>query len=332
MKKNVVVIGSNSFSGSDFIDLLLNKGKYDVIGISRSREKNALFLPYKGHHQDAFKFFQCDLIRDYAKLFRLLNRFKPEYIVNYSALSEVAVSWQYPEDYFTINATAVARLGNFLQSTLYLKRYIHISTPEVYGTSTGDVTEKSPLNPSTPYAASKAAGDLMLFTLFKNYRFPLVMIRSTNVYGAHQQLYKIIPRSIIFIKLRKLIDLHGEGKAIKSFIHIRDVSRAVLAAMEKGQIGEIYHVAPDESCSIREIVTKICQKMGVEIGKVSRNVAERPGQDAAYIINSSKLRQTLGWQPRISLGSGLTEVIEWINSNWSDIKKQSLNYIHDANR
>ena len=328
MKKKIAVIGSNSFSGSDFIDLLLEKGKYNVIGISRSAEKEALFIPYKRHNHAPFSFYQYDLNHDYEKIFQMFNSFQPEYVINFSALSEVAVSWQHPDHYFNINATAVARLGNFLKTRSYLNRYLHISTPEVYGTCVGKVTEKAHLNPSTPYAASKAAGDLFLFTLFKNYNFPFVMIRSTNVYGAHQQLFKIIPRSIIYIRLGKPIELHGGGKAIKSFIHIRDASRGALTALEKGKIGEIYHLSPNESQSVRDIVKLICQKMKIDLKKVTQTAAERLGQDAAYIIDSSKMRKTFGWKPRISLDQGISEVIEWINTNWFDIKKHSLNYIH----
>lgn len=117
------------------------------------------------------------------------------------------------------NAVAIAKLSNFLKDQQWLEKYVHISSPEVYGTCKGVVKEDAPLNPSTPYAASKAAGDFMLFSLVKNFRFPLVMIRSTNVYGAHQQLFKIIPRSVIYIKMGKKIELHGGGRAVKSYIH-----------------------------------------------------------------------------------------------------------------
>jgi len=324
----VVVIGSNSFSGSDFIDLLLEKGEYKVIGISRSPEKNEIFLPYKRYKNADFKFYQMDLNKDMDNIFDLLNEFKPEYIVNFAAQSEVSPSWEYPEQWFQTNAVAVAKLGSFLRKQKWLKRYVHISSPEVYGTCEGVVKEDYRLNPSTPYAASKAAGDLFLFTLVKNFNFPLVMIRSTNVYGAHQQLHKIIPRSIIYIKLGKTIELHGGGKAIKSYIYIRDVSRGELAAMEKGRIGDIYHFSPDKGISIRNLVQIICKKMGVNFEEVTKDVGERLGQDAAYIIDSSKARKEFGWKPEITLEKGLDEVISWIEGNWSVIRNLPLEYKH----
>lgn len=328
MKKRVLVIGSNSFSGSDFIDLLLEKRIYSVIGISRSPQKSAVFLPYKRHKHAAFRFVQLDLNKQMEKLFRLLKRFKPDYVVNFAAQSEVAPSWEHPEHWFQTNAVAIAQLGNFLKDAQYLKRYVHISSPEVYGTCEGVVKEDAPLNPSTPYAASKAAGDLFLFTLVKNFNFPLVMIRSTNVYGAHQQLFKIIPRSVISIKFGKPIELHGGGKSIKSYIHIRDISRGELLAMEKGKNGEIYHLSPDGGTAVYDVVKRICQKMDVDMHKATRAVAERLGQDKAYVIDSTKAKRTLGWKPNISIDQGLEDVMGWVQTNWQEIKQMPLTYIH----
>ncbi len=197
--KKVLVIGSNSFSGSDFVDLLLEKKEYQVVGVSRSAEKTALFLPYKSKVSKQFQFYPIDLNKDLEKLDQIMNAFQPEYIVNFAAQSEVAPSWEHPDQWFMTNAVSLTRLANLLKDKKWLKRYVHISSPEVYGTCEGTVLESAPVNPTTPYAASKAAGDLSLFTFFKNFRFPLVMIRATNVYGAHQQLFKIIPRSIIYL-------------------------------------------------------------------------------------------------------------------------------------
>ncbi len=324
----IMVIGSNSFSGSDFIDLLLGDKNNKVIGISRSPEKSALFLPYKKYINRNYQFYKIDLNRDYQKLFLILDQFKPAYIVNFAAQSEVAPSWQNPEHWFETNAVAVARLGNYLKDVKYLKRYVHISSPEVYGTCTGTIKENAPLNPSTPYAASKAAGDLFLFTLVKNFSFPLIMIRSTNVYGAHQQLFKIIPRSVISIKLGKKIQLHGGGKAVKSYIHIRDISRGEYLAMLRGRPGEIYHLSPDQGIAVRDVVKIICNNLTVPFTKATVKAPERLGQDAAYVIDSSKARKELGWKPQVSIKSGIAGVISWVNVNWPEIKKQPLDYIH----
>jgi len=326
--KKVVVIGSNSFSGSDFVDLLLEKGGYTVAGVSRSSEKSSLFLPYKRHQGKNFRFFQADLNHHFRELCRFLSEFQPDYIVNFAAQSEVAPSWAHPEHWFQTNAVALTRLANFLKDLQCLKRYVHISSPEVYGTCEGVVTESAPLNPSTPYAASKAAGDLSLFTFYKNFGLPLVMIRATNVYGAHQQLFKIIPRSLIRLHTKEVIELHGGGKAVKSYIHIRDVSEGELLAMEKGRIGEIYHLSPDQGVAVRDVVERLCQVLRADFSRATREVEERLGQDKAYIIDSTKARKELGWMPKISIEEGLSQTARWVETRLEEILQQPLQYIH----
>lgn len=324
----VVVIGSNSFSGSDFIDLLLEKQNYQVMGISRSLEKSKEFLPYKKRNLDNFKFYQIDLNHDLKKLESILDEFRPDYIVNFAAQSEVAPSWKNPHHWFQTNAVSITNLANILKNKKYLKKYVHISSPEVYGTCEGFIKENFSINPSTPYAASKAAGDLSLFTFYKNFDFPLVMVRATNVYGAYQQLFKIIPRTIIYIKQGKKIELHGGGKAVKSYIHIRDVSNGELSIMEKGNIGEIYHISPDEGVAVKDIVKKISDLMNAKYEDIVINVEERLGQDKAYTIDSSKVRAQLGWSPKINLYEGLKKTINWVDEFYSIIKTHSLEYLH----
>jgi dTDP-glucose 4,6-dehydratase len=327
-KKKCVVIGSNSFSGSDFVDLLIEENKYSVIGISRSPEKNSIFLPYKRHKEPDYTFYQMDLNKDMDKLLKLISELKAEYVVNFAAQSEVGPSWLNPDHWFQTNAVSITKLANGLKDMKHLKKYVHISSPEVYGTCEGVVKEEAPLNPSTPYAASKAAGDLSLFTFVKSFNFPMVMIRSTNVYGAHQQLFKIIPRSVIYLKSDKTIELHGGGEAVKSYIHIRDISKGELAAMEKGRSGEIYHFSPDNGIAIKDVVANICKKMGKSFNEVTKKVAERLGQDKAYVIDSTKARKEFGWKTEISIEAGINGVVDWVEDNWDQIQKEPLGYVH----
>lgn len=324
----VVVIGSNSFSGSDFIDLLLEKQNYQIVGISRSLEKSKEFLPYKKRNLENFKFYQIDLNHDLKKMESILDEFRPDYIVNFAAQSEVAPSWKNPHHWFQTNAVSITNLANMLKGKKYLKKYVHISSPEVYGTCEGFIKEDFSINPSTPYAASKAAGDLSLFTFYKNFDFPLVIVRATNVYGAYQQLFKIIPRSIIYMKQGKKIELHGGGEAVKSYIHIRDVSNGELSIMEKGKTGEIYHLSPDQGIAVKDIVRKISTLMNVNYEDIVINVEERLGQDKAYTIDSSKVRNQLGWSPKIDLDKGLAKTINWVDEFYSIIKTHPLEYLH----
>ena len=327
-KMKVAVLGSNSFSGSDFIDLLLEEGDYEVVGVSRSPEKNGVFLPYKNRNSGDFSFHQLDMNKDLPELISLFDATEPNYIVNFAAQSEVAPSWEHPEHWYETNVVALSKMINFLKDRSYLLKYVNISSPEVYGSCEGTVFEDAPLNPSTPYAASKAAADLHLFTIRKNYDFPLTMIRSTNVYGAHQQLWKIIPRTIIYIKSGKKLQLHGGGKAVKSFIHISDTSLGELSAMLSGSAGSIYHLSPEGVYSVREVVEMICEKMSVEFGDVVEIVGERPGKDRAYVIDSMKARTEFGWRPRVPMEEGINGVVSWINANWEEIKNLPLDYIH----
>jgi dTDP-glucose 4,6-dehydratase len=330
--KKIIVLGANSFSGQDFVDLLLDNEDCQVIGVSRSPERSAAFLSYKTRSDlNRYQYHQLDLNNDTSDIIDLFDSVRPDCIVNFAAQSEVAPSWDHPEHWFQTNTVALAELVNHLRKQDYLKRYLHVSSPEAYGTCVGNVTEDAPLNPSTPYAASKAAADMLLSTYAQQYGFPLLTVRATNVYGARQQLFKIIPRSVIYIKLGKTIQLHGGGNAVKSYIHIRDVSHAELAILERGEIGRTYNVSPSfGGISVRDIVSTIATRMDTRFEEVTEVVAERPGQDAAYVIDSTLARTTLGWSDQIGYDEGLAEVIDWVEEYWDEIAERPLAYRHAA--
>lgn len=327
----VVVLGSNSFSGQDFCDLLLDQPDLEVIGISRSTEKPTPLLRY-GQRGDLsrFRFRQFDMNRDSDALIDFLDAERPDAIVNFAAQSEVGPSWDHPEHWFETNTVALAKMVNALRRRDYLKRYLHVSSPEAYGNCVGRVTEETPDNPSTPYAASKAAADMLLEVYRKQYGLPVMSVRATNVYGARQQLFKIIPRSIIYMKLGRIIQLHGGGRAVKSYIHIRDVSEGELDILTRGEIGQRYHLSPDSGAAVRDVVAAIAKRLDKSLEEVTETVADRPGQDAAYVIDSSKARKAFGWRPRISLDEGIDETVTWVEQNWDFIRSQSLDYEHKA--
>lgn len=331
MGKTVVVLGANSFSGQDFVDLLLNNTDYEkVIGVSRSPEKSDIFISYKknSEYDRRYKYFQIDFNSQIDELLLLLDKERPNYIVNFAAQSEVAPSWEHPEHWFQTNTVSLAKMVNHIRRYDYLEKYLHVSSPEAYGSCSGNVTEDTYDNPSTPYAASKAAADMLLSVYRKQFGFPVVTVRATNVYGARQQLFKIIPRTAIYLKQNKFIELHGGGVAVKSYIHIRDVSRGELSILENGRVGERYHLSPDAGISVKDVVSTICSIMGKDFFDSTKIVAERPGQDAAYVIDSTKARSQLGWSPQISMKDGLLEVINWVEEYWSQIQKESLVYNH----
>jgi dTDP-glucose 4,6-dehydratase len=324
----VVVLGANSFSGQDFVDLLLDDPRYRVLGVSRSAERGAAFLKYVPRQSPQYRYFQLDMNADMPQLLELLDAERPQYIVNFAAQSEVAPSWDRPEDWFETNCVALSRLVNHLRRQKYLERYLHISSPEVYGTCVGVVGEDAPVNPSTPYAASKAAADMLLSAYQRQYGFPLLTVRATNVYGARQQLFKIIPRTVIYLRLGQKIPLHGGGRAIKSYIHIRDVSLGEKEILERGKIGDLYHLSPDAGVAVRDVVRTIAERLGKRFEDATDIVDERPGQDAAYVIDSTKARNDFQWVPQISLRDGIEEVVRWVEQYWDVISKMPLEYQH----
>lgn len=327
------VIGSNSFTGASFIDHLLARGA-EVVGMSRSAEAARSFLPYQWPSERpagaSFRFQQLDLNEHTDEIVESIAEFRPAYVFNFAAQSMVAESWHHPEHWYQTNVVANVRLHDRLRKFDFIQRYVHVSTPEVYGSCSGSVTESAPLNPSTPYAASRAACDLHLITFYKNYDFPVVFTRAANVYGPGQQLYRIIPRTVLSIALGRKLQLHGGGRSVRSFIHARDVADATLKVAQKGKSGETYHLSTGEYVSIRELVERICRRMGVQFDEVVEVVGDRPGKDAAYLLDSTKARSELDWADAVSLEEGIEETIGWVNDNLSELATAPHDYIHKA--
>jgi len=324
----VAVIGSNSFSGSHFVNTLINKTDYDIVGISRSSEYNESFLPYRPlEDTNRFKFHQLDLNQNLEEILDVINEEKIEKVINYAAQGMVGQSWDNPLHWFTTNTLGIVGLTEGLRKMSDFKKYVQISTPEIYGTCE-NITESCPFDPSTPYAASKAGGDMFIATLVKNFNFPATFVRSTNVYGPAQQLFRIIPRSIIYTKMGKTISLQGGGKAVKSFLHIDDNCGGTLKIMEQGKSGEVYHLSPDGGHSIESIVRIICDKTHHDFDQVTEITGERQGEDAVYILDSLKARNELNWRPTIGISEGIDGCIDWVNKNWRVIQNSPLEYVH----
>ena len=327
--QTIFVIGSNSFSGATFTDFALQQGAR-VLGISRSHEPIDAFLPYKWHDHANFKFYPLDLNKHLSEITALIQDVKPAYVVNFAAQSMVGESWQQPGDWFTTNVVSTIKLHDELRKCDFLKRYVHVSTPEVYGSCSGFVSEDFPFNPSTPYAVSRAAADMSLRTFQAAYNFPVVTTRAANVYGPGQQLYRIIPRTILFILLGKKLQLHGGGVSTRSFINIRDVSNATYKIMQNGHNGDTYHISTNEVISVKALVERICTKLDVNFEDHVEMVVERVGKDAAYHLASTKVRTQLGWQDHVSLDQGLDECIAWVKSNFDVLKTEPYAYQHKA--
>ena len=278
--------------------------------------------------QKRFYFVQADLNHDLERLMAALDSFQPSIVVNFAAQGMVAQSWITPAHWYQTNVVANVLLHERLRKSHWLEKYVHVGTPEVYGSTSGVITESAPFNPSTPYAASRAACDLHLRTFINQYEFPAVWTRSANVYGPGQQLYRIIPRTILSIKLGQKLQLHGGGHSVRSFIHIDDVASATLAVARQAQAGECYHLSTPLFISIRELVEMICRMMNADFAQVAQITGDRPGKDAAYTLDSTKARQTLNWSDTVALEEGVRATIAWVEEHFSEIRQQPIDYIH----
>lgn len=304
---------------------------HEVVGVSRSDELNPVFLPYRwgpAERLKKFSFLRMDLNEKAEEIGRLAREQNLAWVANFAAQSMVAESWLTPVHWYQTNVVANVRLHEELRKWDGLKKYLHVTTPEVYGSCSGVVREDAPFNPSTPYAASRAACDLHLMTFFKRYNFPVVFTRAANVYGPGQQLYRIVPRAALFSRLQKKLPLHGGGHSTRAFIHGKDVAAASLAILDRGQSGQVYHLSTDRFIAIRDLVAMIAQKTGSSFEKLAEVTEDRPGKDAAYLLDSTRAKQELGWAPAVDLEAGADSVIRWIDQNLSTLRTLPDHYIH----
>jgi dTDP-glucose 4,6-dehydratase len=204
-----------------------------------------------------------------------------------------------------------------------LKRFVHISTDEVYGSiEKGEFTEESPLQPNSPYAASKAAADLLCRSYFRTYGLPVVITRSSNNYGPYQFPEKLIPLMIYNALQGKPLPVYGRGENTRDWLYVEDNCRAIATVVQKGRVGEIYNIGGSAELRNIELVRQLCQLMAealnkpvAEIEELIAYVKDRPGHDWRYALDSSKITTELGWKPAIDVKNGLRRTIRWYLEN-----------------
>jgi len=332
MKRNptpLLVIGSNSFSGAWFVRHALASGR-EVIGCSRGPEPHAAFLPYRWETGGEFTFVQADLNHGTERILDLVRDHGVEEVVNFAAQSMVAQSWQWPEHWYQTNVVANVRLHDGLRKIGNLRKYTHISTPEVYGSCEGLVGPEHAFNPSTPYATSRAACDMHLKNFFTQWKFPVVFTRAANVFGAGQQLYRIVPRAVLFSRMGKKLQLHGGGHSVRSFIDMRDVADGTLRVLDQGVPPRVYHFSTTRFISIRDLVALVATRMGSTFEDLVDVVDDRPGKDAAYLLDTSRSRDELGWRDHIPLEAGIDDTIAWVDRWYDELVKLPMDYEHKA--
>ena len=238
----------------------------------------------------------------------------------------VEQSWDAPEDWFMTNLVTQSKIIKQIHNFKFIKKYINFSTPEVYGNNSKWQKESFDFMPTTPYAISRASFDLYLKNMYENFNFPIIITRASNIYGPTQQLFRIIPRTILFGLNKTKLIIDGDGKTTRSFIHMNDVSKALLKIIDKGKNGETYHISSNDLITIDALVKKICKVLGINL-EISYG-PERVGKDKYYKLKTTKIRK-LGWKDIISLEEGIIETSNWLKHiNKKIIKKDNIYYKH----
>ena len=324
----VVVIGGNSFSGSNTIRALLEKD-FEVLSIGRSEEIDGPFNPYRKFvKRSNFKFVSGRLNSGVEPMAVEIADFKPKIIFNFAAQSMVGESWKTPEDWYEANVVGIAKLANELSRVASIEKFIQFTTPEVYGSTDDWIKESFDFNPTTPYAVSRAAGDFHLKCMFETLGFPVIFTRAANIYGPGQKLYRIVPRAILATYSGEKMPLQGGGLSIRSFIHIDDAVNGLLRIAENGVIGDSYHISTDELISIIGLIELIAKKRNIAVSDFTETVPDRPGKDQAYKLDSSHIRKTLEWKDSISLSQGVDRTISWIEDNMDLLLQFPTSYQH----
>lgn len=324
--KTLLITGGYGFIGSHFVRLVRRKRR-------QWRIVNLDLLTYAGNVDNLaglnfvpgdsrYHFFRGD-IADSSLVRQIFEKERPDGIVNFAAETHVDRSLLNSAPFVRTNIEGVRVLLEV--ATQYrVKRFLQVSTDEVYGSLAPDepaFSEDSPLNPNSPYAASKAAADLMARAYERSYGLPTLITRCGNNYGPYQFPEKFLPLFITNALDDQALPLYGDGRQIRDWIHAEDHARAVLHVLEHGLPGEIYNISANAEQMNQVMAEWVLDILG-KPHRLIRYVEDRPGHDRRYALNASKIRD-LGWQPSIPLEQGLSNTIDWYRrerSWWERIK------------
>jgi len=319
-KMKVVVTGGAGFVGSNFIRYLLRN-------VPDCRILNIDKLTYAGNLNNLSDFFtdsrhhfvREDICRQ-STMEKLIRGW--EAVVNFAAETHVDRSLMEPEKFLRTDVWGVFSLLE-ASRRCGLKKFLQISTDEVYGSLIrGTARESSCLSPSNPYAASKAAADLLAFSYYKTYGLAVSVVRSTNNFGPFQHPEKMIPLFITNALENEKLPLYGDGRQVRQWLFVEDNCRAILMILQRGQTGQVYHVSPGVGHRNISIARMILRLLG-KPESLLQSVKDRPGHDRRYCLSSEKMRK-LGWRPEWSLEKALAATVKWYQENpgwWGALKK-----------
>jgi len=331
MNKNIIVTGGLGFIGSNLIDFLISK-EYSVINLDKvSYSSNFYNLKeYKNHTK--YKFIKCDL--NSKKILSILMKYKPICIFNLAAETHVDRSIDGPKNFINSNVLGTFNLLEAFRvfSSKHNSKIVHISTDEVYGdVLKGRSDENFSYRPSSPYAASKAASDHLVYSYIRTYKIPAVISNCSNNYGPKQHPEKLIPKLIYNIIHNKELPIYGRGKNSREWLHVKDHCMALFKVFEKGKIGEFYNIGSNKNLNNIQI-TKALLKIAKNFIHIGNNVkikyiTDRPGHDQRYALNSNKIKKKLNWKPKIKFDNGLKETFLWYLNNkkyYSSLTKRDI--------
>jgi dTDP-D-glucose 4,6-dehydratase len=324
-KTYAILGGGGSFGIHAAFWLLDHANPNKVIGVGRNPLRPEPFS-LGIERRDGYAYHAYHVTHELDLLLELLDREKPEVIVNFAAQGEGAVSWKHSWRFFETNSMALARLTEELMKRDWLEHFIQIGTSEMYGSVSHATTEDEPIKPTSPYAASKVAFDMYLVSVSRFLKFPMSIIRPSNCYCPGQLLHRVIPKAIWCGLTGAKLPLHGGGKAEKSYMHARDLGRAIQLVAERGPEGRIYNAGPALPTSIREVVERCAGALGIPFEQLCTVTEDRLGQDSRYWLDSSALKAAVGWEPRVGWDEGLAEMVEWGRRYLDDIRGWPTDY------
>ena len=304
----IVVTGGCGFIGSNFIKSI--KGRYPIINIDcLGYSSNTAINEYM--RDDPNYTFICGNLNDPRLLRNIFDNHNVDTVVHFAAQSHVDASFDNPMVFANDNIIGTLNLLEECRMYGKLKKFVFISTDEVYGDSIEYKTEDAQLNPTNPYSATKAAAEMLCTSYKHSFKLPIVITRSNNVYGPWQYKEKLIPKFIDLLKYGQKCTIHGTGDVVRSFIHVSDVCRAILLVLEKGIIGEIYNIGSCDELSVNHIAELLVRKIKGTNAIVEdwvTFVRDRFYNDARYNINYDKIK-SMGWKPSVSFDDGISRLL-----------------------
>ncbi len=310
----VLITGGCGFIGSNFIRYFINKHPYyKILNVDKlTYASNLENLKSLGRRRN-YRFKKTD-ISNTSVMKNVFDKFQPDAVINFAAESHVDRSIMAPAPFIKTNFLGVGVLLN-LALKFQLKRFLQISTDEVYGSILrGSFREDSPLDPSSPYAASKAAADALVMAYYKTHNLPVLITRSSNNYGPYQFPEKLIPLTIINALTKRKIPVYGDGMNVRDWLHVQDNCAAIDVVFHRGAIGEIYNIGGETELTNLYVIRKILKLLDRDESLISF-VKDRPGHDRRYSLSLNRIRRQLGWHPATSFATGIERTIEWYAKN-----------------